>query len=147
MAGLKVRRRLVVTMVLSLAVLGIGLGAAGAADGTKEKAFIYKGTCTTSGIPGNSGKKLGWARWEGKNGSGVVKGSVALPPGQYEVNLLHDDCSEHTGGTGNTFKTDGGAQKFSLKAPGVDTDTMYVQFVLRGGGGPVATSTGLKVIP
>jgi hypothetical protein len=138
-------KRLIVTMVLGLAVLGIGLGTASAGEGTKNRAFIYKGSCVTSGTPGNSAKKLGWAEWRGKNGNGVVVGTVVLPPGEYEVQLLHDDCTDHTGGTGNTFKSDGSSQKFSLKAPGADDSTMYVKFSPRPGGGQYATSTGIKV--
>ena len=64
---------------------------------------------------------------------------MTLPAGQYDVKLRHADCSDHTAGSGNTFKTDGGAQKFSLKNPNPDDSPMYVQFVLQGVG-PVATS-------
>ena len=96
-------------------------------------------------LAARAAKEIGWAQWQGKNGVGVVVGTVALPAGSYEVSLLHSSCSEHTGGTGNTFKTAGGAQKFILKAPDPDDPVMYVVFVARGGGGIVAISGGIHI--
>jgi hypothetical protein len=134
-------RRLAATMVLALAVLGLGLGAASAGTGAKDRAPIF---WKDTQCNGGSGKVIGWAQWKGKNGVGVIVGTVTLPAGQYDVKLRHEDCSDHTAGSGNTFKTDGGAQKFSLKNPNPDDPNMYVQFVLHGGG-PVATSGAIFV--
>lgn len=137
----KMSKYLTVTTVLALAVFGVALGtaSAGGSNGTRATIFWGLKDCTDS----PSGKEIGWAQWKGKNGVGVVVGSVTLPAGSYEVSLLHADCGEHTGGTGSTFKTGGGAQKFMLKAPDPDDTTMYVHFVARPGGGTVATSAGI----
>ena len=137
-------KRLTATTVLALAVFGVVLGAASAGDSNGARAPIFRGVtdCAQAAPPA---KEIGWAQWQGKNGVGVVVGTVALPAGSYEVSLLHADCTEHTGGTGNTFKTAGGAQKFILKAPNPDDPVMYVVFVARGGGGIVAISGGIHI--
>jgi hypothetical protein len=140
MAGrFKMGKRLAVTMVLGLAVLGVAIGTAGAST---QSAKIYNTNVCKN--PDTTGAKvLGAARFEGKNGDVVITGHAALPAGEYKLQLLHDDCTVHSPG-GGKFKTSGGDQQFSFKAPDVDDPTMYVQ-LKQVGGGFVATSGPLKV--